>query len=345
MRFMIIRLGAIGDMIGVTPLVRYLKQQGNEIYILTKATGEEILRNNPNVAKIVLYNDELKHLYPDLDDVPNEKLGDFFDAVSKTYEADQTINLCESWEVKLARCPHEPNFKFTKSWAIEHCDTNYYEQYFKIAGIEPPKDINPEMFFTDNEHLKMNNNFVDFRKKGKFVILWGLSGSAANKTYPYVPEVINSILEQYPQVSFLTVGDDVCRVLEQELKHERIFNMSGIFSLRESCLACKYANLVVAPDTGILHASGCFDTPKIGLLNHTSRNNITKHFINDYSIEAKDCQHPLFGPVSCSPCYKIHYNKKITCNTMILKHTEVPVCMGAMTPDIVIKRISEVIHG
>ena len=374
-------------MIGITPLLRYLKQQQNEIYVLTKRTGEEILRHNPNVDKLILHNDEFKKVNPEWkDDVPNDKLGDFFKAVEQAYEIDKTINLCESWEVKLARCPHEPNFKYPKQWAEENCDINYYEQIFKLAEIEnfiKSYDYNienairngkqkfddkfcedllfetfkPEMFFTEAEEIEMNNWFVDFRKLGKFVILWGLSGSAANKTYPYAPEVIFEILEKYPQVCFLTVGDEVCRILEIEFKAEvyegkdrikqklceRIIRRSGQWSIRQSALACKYANLVIAPDTGILHASGMYDTPKIGLLNHSSKNNITKYFKNDYSIEAKDLIHPFFEIVSCSPCMRIHYQKKITCNLMEVKHTQVPICMGCLKPEIVIKRIEGII--
>jgi len=357
-------------MIGITPLCRYLKQQGNEVYCLTKNTGEEILRYNPNVDKLILYNDELKKMFSGLDEVPNRKLGDFFKATAQAYECERIINLCESWEVKLARCPHEPDFKYPLTIAREQCDINYYEQIFRLAE-EPAKGImsysafdssffTPEMFFSPEETIKMGNDFIDFRKLGKFVILWGLSGSAANKTYPYVPEVIFPILKKYPKVCFLTVGDEVCRVLEFELNPdfykdknvnkqklcERIIRKSAQWSIRESCLATKYANLVIAPDTGILHASGMFNTPKIGLLNHTTIKNITKHFKNDFSLHASEGQHPFFGPVSCSPCFKIHYSKKITCNMDDVKGTQAPICMTHGIPaDKVIKRIEEVVNG
>lgn len=368
MRILICRLGAIGDMIGITPLLRYLKNQNNELYVLTKKTGEDILRYNPNVAKLVLYNDELKKMFPELDDVPNDKFSEFIDAVAKAYECEKTINLCECWEVKLARHPAEPSFKYPKQWAKEHCDTNYYEQVFGIAGVSTMPEFGaetgqgrniiekadtdtiqelfrPEMFFDNDEEIQMNNWFVDFRKIAKKVIMWGLSGSAANKTYPYVPEVIFPILERHKDICFLTVGDEMCQVLEQELKHERIINRSGVWSLRQSCLATKHADLVIAPDTGILHAAGCWEVPKIGLLNHTSLNNIVKHFKNDYSLHAQDGKHPFFGPISCCSCYQLHYKKKVTCNVADVKGTQAPICMvWGIPPDRVIARIEEVLH-
>lgn len=351
MRILVIRIAAIGDMLGITPLLRYLKSKGNEVYVFTKQTGKDILANNPHVDKLILYKDELKHLYPHLkenEDIPNEELSKFFKAIEQTYECERTINLCESWEVKLGRHPVEPSFKYSKQWAKEHCDINYYEQIFKIADESTPDVILPEMFFTEKEIIEMNNWFVDFHKIGKKVILWGLSGSAANKTYPYVPEVVFPVLEKHKDVCFLTVGDEMCQILEEELKHERIINRSGLWHIRQSCLATKYADLVIAPDTGILHASGMYETPKIGLLNHTSRNNITKHFKNDFSLHASEGEHPFFGPITCAPCYQIHYGPgryNHTCHLADVKGTKAPVCMVyGIPPENVIAKIEEVLN-
>ena len=59
-----------------------------------------------------------------------------------------------------------------------------------------------------------------------------------------------------------------------------------------------------SPYSGMMHGSGCFETPKIGLLNATTIENITKHFINDYSIEAQ---------VPCAPCHRIIDSAKLQC--------------------------------
>lgn len=350
MRILIVRLGAWGDSLGVTPLFKNLNSLGHEVYVLTKETGEQIYRHNPYIDKLVLYKGEVEKIFPGQEDAPNEKLLEFFEAVAKAYDCEKMINLCESWEVKLARMPHEPSFKLPKNEAIKVCNINYYEQIFLLASkiVEvnySPKDLLPEMYFTDFETVSMENMFVDFRKKGKTIIIWGLSGSASNKTYPYCKEVMFEILKKYPQVCFLTLGDESCQILECELKDDRIINKSGIFELRESCLATKYADLVIAPDTGLLHASGMWKTPKIGLLNHTTKRNITETFINDHSIEAKDLKHPFWGEISCSPCFQIHQFKTVTCNTEPIKGTTAPICITSLKPEIVIQKISEVINA
>ena len=83
----------------------------------------------------------------------------------------------------------------------------------------------------------------------------------------------------------------------------------------------KYVNLVIAPDTGVLHASGCYETPKIGILGHTNITNITKHFINDFSIEA-EC--------ACAPCFHLIYDHDVQCPVDVV--TRAAWCMSAGIP-------------
>jgi len=323
MRYLICRpAGALGDCIIVTPLIRYLKQVGNEVYILTSLQGDEIYRNNPNLDKVRVH---------DKDSIPNEALRDFFESLKVAYECDKMIDLCESIEVNLSLYPADPRYNYTKQERFAMCNRNFYEETFRLAGCQGQlgsQPYLPEMFFTPQEEKQMQKFFKQF--KDKFVILWGLSGSARNKTYPYVKEVIDKI----PDAIFITVGDELCQILESPfIKNEQVIRKSGLWTFRESALACKYANLVISPDTGLLHASGCFDTPKIGLLTHTTRENITKHFKNDYSLEAEG--------VSCAPCFRIMYNCGCQCN--LAEDFITPLCMFlGIIPDRIIDSIEKI---
>ena len=111
--------------------------------------------------------------------------------------------------------------------------------------------------------------------------------------------------------------------------------MSGIWSIRDSLLVTKYVDLVISPDTGILHGAGCFDTPKIGLLTSTSKENITKYFKNDYSLEST---------VECSPCFRIIDLPEIQC-PMSKETLGACECMASGMPaERVYDRICEVIN-
>ena len=345
MKIFISRLGGIGDCIIVTPLIRYLKQRGDEVYMLTSEQGMEIFKNNPHITKL--------HLH-EKDSIPNKVLDDYFESIRQAWECDKHIGLSESIEVNVALYPSSPRYKYPLYERKELCDKNYYEATFVFANLKntDEEDITlhanhvkfwangkyagfyrPEMFFDDAEQREMAKFFS--HHLGKFVVIWVLSGSQRSKTYPYYAQVINKILQTYKDVVVITVGDEKCQILEQPFNDKRVIKKSGIWAVRESILACKHASLVISPDTGILHGAGCFDTPKIGLLTHTSVENITKHFKNDYSIE---CDHQL---ITCSPCYQLHYISKVDCQLADDGYT--PICMDmGIPPEKIMERIANV---
>lgn len=340
MRVLIARLGAFGDTLITTPLIKYLKKQGHEIYYLTSDNGRTILENNPNIDRLIFHV---------RDSVPNTELGKYFEATRKLYECDIIVDLCESIEIALAFSPSQPESKYPKYEKILIANKNYYEETFtwteKILDKKFPElydkkgfqeFINPEMFFTDQEE-KFIEEDIRIPYMGKKKILWGLSGSSRQKTYP--PEYMLKVIEAFPDYIHITVGEEVCRLLEWPFTHpdvkDRFPNVvprAAKFTMRESILACKYVDLVIAPDTGLLHGSGCFDTPKIGLLTNTSRENITKHFKNDYSLEAEG--------VACAPCFNLIYDANVQAQT---DTDGTPLCMKmGIEPERIIKRIKEV---
>lgn len=64
MKFLIIRLSSIGDIVLTTPVVRCLKLQvpQAEVHYLTKASFESILSSNPFIDKIHLWKDDKKEM-------------------------------------------------------------------------------------------------------------------------------------------------------------------------------------------------------------------------------------------------------------------------------------------
>jgi ADP-heptose:LPS heptosyltransferase len=330
MRILIARLGAFGDTLITTPVIKKLKGEGYEIfYLTTEDSGAEVLKNNPNVDKII------KHKK---DSIPLHKLVDFFKATQKAYECDKLYDLCESLECNLSLHPTQPEYNLDKESRKNLCNKNYYEECYdfiirKYGHTFNKFDYTPEMFFTDKEEEEN----ARFREKfiGKKIIVWGLSGSSLHKFYPHTQIVMSAILEKYKDVVFITVGDRNCEVLEGGLRHERVIWKSNKWSFRQSCLMVKHAFLTISPDTGLLHASGCWDNPKIGLLTSGTRENVTKWFKNDYSIESEG--------VPCAPCFRLIYNAKVQCPCDPDLVTPFCCTYGLPVPK-VISKIERVLH-
>jgi len=286
--------------------------------------SEAIYKNNPNIEKFILH---------DKDSVTNDKLGEYFQSIADENHCDKIIDLCESIEVRLAVTKSYPQWNWSKAERKAYCNINYYEYMFEKAGVKLVNNLSPEMFFTEEEE----NYIAEIRHKllGQKIIMWGLSGSGRQKTYPYVPYIVGDIIRENKDVTVILVGGNTCKILECAFpKHKRIMKMSGEFSIRQSALMAKYADLVVAPDTGFLHCAGCWNTPKLGLLTHTTVENITKHFNNDYSIESK---------AVCSPCFRLIDNAAEQC--IIEPESHACICMSkeGIDPKEVYNRIDTIL--
>ena len=327
-----VRLGAIGDSIVIVPLLRFLKNQDHEIYLSTSETGLQVLAHNPYIDKFIPYKTK---------EVPDDKLQAYWSDLMEKFKLDKFINMCESIERAISFHPVDPPYNYTKEERHKLGNKNFYEYAFTHASEqlgdswEPGNawGFRPELFFTEKEESSMSDFFAQF--DGKFVILWGLSGSGNNKMYPYTDYVIGDLLRDHRDVIVITCGDESCQILEV-FEDERVIRKSGKWAIRESLLACKYADLVVAPDTGILHGAGCFETPKIGLIGSNTRENLTKHFVNDFSIESDS------ELVPCSPCHRMVYVASTQCP--IDDQHLLPKCMSlGISPRTVLERCESVI--
>ena len=312
MKILIWRTGAFGDVLITTPLIRHLNSQGHQIFIVCGERGEQVLRNNPHVFKILPHDQTIK----------NELLGDHMEYLKRKHHLDRIIDLNESIECALSQHPRSANYKLPKKERIAKFNRNFYEYCFEHAGERwgDLTSFKPELFFEKSE-------LDDVRKHLKsdcFNVLIGLSGSGTNKAYPWIMDLCNNIMKSHKDIHIITVGDTKCQIFEDGIDDGNITKLSGNISMRQSMALTSMVNLVIAPDTGIIHASGCYDTPKICLLGHNTKECITKYFTNDYSIESD----PTLAP--CSPCLLMIYDMKQQCPLNPITNSS--ICMADGIP-------------
>jgi len=329
-----VRLGAYGDMLIITPLLRYLKSQGHEIYLNTSKCGQEMMLHNPHVDKLLFY---------EANSVPDDQLQAYWEGMSKEHGCDKIINLCESLERAISLHPMDPYYNQTKQERRARCDKNFYEYAFDHAiGACPDLihlmkngiDMRPELFFSEQECEEMRS-FIE-EHAGSPLIIWGMSGSALNKAYPYSHYIMADLLRSHPKAKIVTVGSDLDSFLEEGLP-DGVIKKCGKWTMRQSMLVASQADLVVATDTGLLHGAGCFDVPKVGLIGSNTKNNITKHFLNDFSLEADP------EVVPCAPCFRIIYGAALQCPTD--DFTNIPYCMSkGLAPEKVYEQIVKALN-
>jgi ADP-heptose:LPS heptosyltransferase len=302
---LVLRWGAFGDHIQSTPVIRALKNDGYHVTVHTSERGLPVYKNNPHIDGIIEYKD---------DTVKQKDLESYWKELGSHY--DKFVNLSGIVEGGLLKSEaiKDSGVDWPKEQRHAECNKNYSEEMLRHAGYTDFDNLrmNGELFPTIEEASRIGG-FIRNKFKNKFVILWSLAGSSYHKAYPWAEWVALKFLNRHEDAYIITVGDEVCQILEWE--HPRTLSKSGVFDIRTSLLLTKYVNLVVGTETGVLNAAGCFDTPKIVLLSHSTHENLTKYWMNVV---------PLHANVPCYPCHILHYTRRsCPCDRI----TGAPACM------------------
>jgi len=296
-----------------------LKKQGYYIVYNCTPYSAQVLRENPYIDEFLLQEKEV---------IANKDLGPYWEEIGKGF--DKVINFSQSIEGSLLKTEGSEEFKWSHKRRHRECNVNYMDRTLKVAGFPNKKGLLPELYFSKAEE-QLAGIFRE-HYKDKFLIEISLSGSSFHKTYPWLPYVMNEIHDKYDDIVVVTVGDYLCKLLEN-WQHPNTINKAGIFTVRQSMIMTKYVDLVLGTETGILNAASCYNTPKIILLSHSSIENLTKYWKNCTSLCAKSC--------NCQPCHRLIYTLNNTCplekvrlpGSTGIAEISIPVCMTKIRPE------------
>ncbi len=290
---LVIRYGAYGDQLIGSCIIPYLKQDGYRIVWNCTPRGEKVLWNNPNI-------DEL--LIQETDAIENTKLAEYWDYLATQF--DKVINLSGSIEDACLVVEKSPLFSLNKEKRHERYNKNYYENQVSIAGYEPNGYRLVGQFFPTHYEQEWAKTFLK-KHRAEFYILWAMSGSALYKAYPWTEFVMKEFLGKHKDAKIITVGDETCKLIEPD-EHPQIIKKCGNLGIRESLTLSQMVNIVIGPETGILHGAATKDkVGKIIFLSHSSPENITKHWQNAIALTPDNCE--------CAPCHQLIYSWKEIC--------------------------------
>lgn len=323
-RALVVRYGAIGDFIQSVPVFRKLKEEGYHVTLNCSETAKEVLKHCPYIDELAV---QIRDYVPNKG-VVSGPLWDYWTELGSKY--DKFINLTGAAEESLLvpdsrmmtmmehlgeKHPElsEENKFYNSIRAIREQvgDQNYYDNHLKKAGYSDTGK-NGELFFSEQEEV-MAQGFRD-KYPGRFIAMWVLSGSSYHKRYPYFQQIAQELVVKNPDILLISVGDAECALIERA-ESNRYLPRAGKWQLRTSLVMTKYVDLVIGPETGILNAAGCFPTPKITFLSHSSHENLCKYWENDY------CVAPEQSDVFCHPCHVLHYIHTV--------NAECPTCKGS----------------
>jgi ADP-heptose:LPS heptosyltransferase len=332
-KVLVVRYGAFGDQIYISPLLRTLAEEGYAVDLECNWKGLQIHHDNPFLNQITLFEPSTKEV---VEAVKHDQM--FIDKriQKKVKDYDRIISLQSSLENALIE-PRNAAGYYSPLYQrrAKNAQTNYYDQTYLWAGYEP-NGKSGEVYFTEDEH-KVVGEWIA-KRKHRYLVVWALRGSMYQKaTFWWARRVIEEFCERHPEALVVTMGDKLCRQIEFD--HPQVVNKAGRWPFRQSLLFTKYADMVVTPETGLGVAAGTFGTSKIMLLTAASIKNVTGNDDNDFSLQS---------PAFCSPCTRAILDT-YSCPTSgtadiesqyTLRGTKLPICVD-FDPSVVLARMEE----
>lgn len=298
-RCLVIRYGAIGDMILMASVLPELKKQGYHVTVNTAPNGYEILKHDPHIDEWIVQAKDY---------VPNQELGPYWQQLKFEGRYDKIINLCESIEGGLLTLPGRLQHDYPDDSRRKLFSTvNYMERTHDIAQV--PYEFSSKFYPTIAE--------INWAKKERAkidvpVIAWAITGSAQHKIYPWTQIVVAWLLENTSAHIFLMgdsgvskqLQDGIIATLEKDsIDHKkRVHQMCGVWPIRDALSFIQQVDCVVGPETGLLNAVCMEKNSKVIYLSHSSHENLTRHWKNTTVLL------PDTGKCACWPCNRLHYS-------------------------------------
>jgi len=308
---LLIRYGAIGDMLQMSSVAKALHDQGMRVTLNTTTPGLSVVKNDPYISSAILQ---------EKDQIPQTELREYWTHIGRGFN--KVVNLSESAERSLLSFAGDRSWSWSKEFRDLLLSVDYLAAQHAVAGISAPPT--PRFYATKEER----DWAWSYKKRlGPPVIAWALSGSSVHKAYPYTDAVIASLMLE-TNVKVVFVGDELCQILEGGWANEpRVICQSGKWSVRQSLAFAQVADIIVGPETGILNGVSHEPVPKVFMLSHSSKSNFLS-WVNTTMLTPEECE--------CFPCHKLHFGWA-TCNRD--DTTGAAKCAANISPDRVLEAI------
>ena len=298
LKILIIRFGAIGDIIMTTPIIRCVKQQLEaELHYITASKYSSLLEGNIHLDKIHLFENNWTEIRDDL----------------KAEDFNLVIDLHKvTKSVRLGSFLKKPVIQFKKATLAK-----WLELKFRINRL--PKGHLIDRFFEGVDQIKVTNDgkgmelVVDKdseRNALKIIDRLGINNAytalviGGAKWTKQVPiELCVDYIKQSEEPIVLIGGPDESDKAKKivEFSNRHINNFVGLYTLLESAVFLRQSKLVITGDTGMMHMAAVFSKPTIVMYGSTSP------IFGMYPYVEGDDSHIKYlipDHLSCWPCSK-----------------------------------------
>ena len=322
MNILIIHTAFIGDIVLSTALISKLKEKypDSDIYYLTTPLGKEILKNNPKIKEVIIYDKRGK----------DKGFGAFISFVRKIrnlkidvcltphrYLRSSVLSLLSGAKIRVGYDIANLSFVFNKK--IKYDKTKHEVEKLLSFVDDDNKRFELEMYPSEKDKLKIDT-LVKNLSENKKIILIAPGSKWFTKKWPeeYFKILIQNLAKRDDLLIIITGGKEE-KEIELDLD-SKVLDLRGEISLLELAELTKRAILVVSNDSAPIPITSAFpNTRIIGIFGPT-----VKEF--GFFPWSKNSKVFEIDGLYCRPC-AIHGG-----NSCPEKHFR---CMKEITPDLI----------
>lgn len=269
-KILIIKLGALGDIILSTPMIRQIIKfhHGDQTWLLTSLPYQEIFHNWEPLKVITFPRKGVINTLNTLAWIRKQKFRRVYDLQSN----DRTSVICALCGIP-ERAGNHPRFPYNlhpsqKYTGQKHIFERMYE-VLESAGIRATRQL-PELLVSDTDR----NTVRDFMEKHNlseksFVLLHaGASDRHPQKCWPYFNDLAKYLAQS--GLGVVWVGSDVEADANRQRARFAGIDSSGLFSINQLAELGHYASFAVTNDSGPMHVIATAGIPVFSLFGPTN---------------------------------------------------------------------------
>ncbi len=290
-KVLIIRTGAIGDVIHTTNTFRAIKDAHPEVEIhYLTSINESMLAYDKNIAKVwIIESEKFK---------PFSKYTMEFAKKLKAEKFDVAINLQPSFKIRLLveLAKIKTHFNYKKKSKL-HAVQNYWETAKKaFPDIKNYPDL--KMYLNPEVSEKMHSELSKYKRPLVVLNAGHVFAKRQGRTYPVEKwiELGNKIQEKYDGTILITgvkVDEDILKPLEQ-IKNS--VSYVSKLSLDENSALIQNSDILISGDSGPLHIASALGVKALGLFGSMP--------IERTGPCGDNCS-VVVSPMECAPCNHI----------------------------------------
>lgn len=272
---LLVRNDGIGDMVITTPLIRTLAEHGYHVSVISQKSALAIIKNNPYVTETFVWDDAFS---------PEEVTK--LEAEIQSRKFDLLIDM--RYPVYFKRQPHRIMLchyfgaKYKIGWnksglPVYDLSINHYtrrghyitlvNKFLEFLGISNA-DLSYQ-FFIDPSTQNRAQQYIDALKEKEatpLIVINPFTGhSRRDMTHEQIRSTLSQITTQYPHAQFIAIG--LKERIEKLLHELSIPNLSYYpsSSILDIIPLIEKSDLVISPDTSIIHIVAAYQKPLVAL--------------------------------------------------------------------------------